>query len=76
MLITGSTDGQFGHKALLETLKVIEAKNIDKHQLVIQFVKTKIDANGKITDEKTLEEVKKVVANFIETLTDNKPVDE
>ena len=28
MLITASTDGKNGHKALLETLKVIEAKNI------------------------------------------------
>ena len=41
MLITASTDGSFGHKALLETLEAIEAKNIDNLQLVISFAKKK-----------------------------------
>jgi len=72
MLITASTDGKYGHKALLETLKVIEAKNVENLQLVISFVKTKISADGKITDEKTLTEVKGLIVNFIETLNDEK----
>src|SRR5579871_1699390 len=33
VLITASTDGRFGHAALLETLRVIEAENIDTLQL-------------------------------------------
>jgi chromate reductase, NAD(P)H dehydrogenase (quinone) len=40
-LITASTDGTYAHNALLETLRVIEAKNIDRHQLLIQFAKLK-----------------------------------
>lgn len=70
MLITASTGGHYGHKALLETLKAIEARNIDHLQMVIPFVKTKIDDN-KITDEKTLQEVKALLVKFIETMDEN-----
>jgi chromate reductase len=72
MLITASTDGKYGHRALLETLKVIEARNVENLQLVISFVKTKISADGKITDEKTLSEVKKLIVKFNETLNEEK----
>jgi chromate reductase len=72
MLITASTDGSYGHKALLETLKIIEAKNIDKHEMVIRFVKTKINNENKIIDEETLAQVKILIANFIKTLNENK----
>ncbi|MCW3110931.1 MAG: NADPH-dependent reductase [Segetibacter sp.] len=70
LLITASTGGHYGHKALMETLKAIEAKNIDQHQMVIPFAKTKISADNKITDEKTLADVKALVTAFIETLND------
>jgi hypothetical protein len=70
MLITASTDGSFGHKALLETLKAIEAKNIDNLQLVISFAKTKINNENQITDEKTLHEVQALLATFIQTLSE------
>ena len=71
MLITASTDGRFGHRALLETLKAIEAKNIDNLQMVIRFVKTKIN-NNKIIDEDTLKGVKILIANFVKTINENK----
>lgn len=68
MLITASTDGQYGHKALLKTLRVIEAENIDELQLLIQFASTKINKENKITDEKTLSEVKQLIKNFDRTI--------
>ena len=68
MLITASTGGHYGHKALMETLRAIEAKNVDNLQMVIPFAKTKINMENKITDEKTLFDVKKLIADFIETL--------
>lgn len=74
MLITASTGGNYGHKALMETLKAIEAKNIDNLQMVIPFVKTKISMDNKITDDNTLAEVKTLIAGFIETIN-NKQVD-
>jgi len=72
MLITASTGGNYGHKALMATLKAIEAKNIDQLQMVIPFVKTKISVDNKITDEKTLAEIKLLIAGFVETLTNEK----
>lgn len=68
MLITASTGGYHGHKALMETLKAIEAKNIDHLQMVIPFIHTKINKDNTITDEKTLSEVKTLLADFIETI--------
>ncbi|MGY0035932.1 NADPH-dependent FMN reductase [Pedobacter sp. NJ-S-72] len=69
VLITASTEGQYGHSALLETLKVIEAKNIENLQLLIPFAKTKINAESKITEEKTLMEVENLIARFKETIS-------
>lgn len=70
VLITASTDGKYGHASLLETLKVIEAKNIEDLQLLIPFAKTKINGEGKITDEKTLEEIKTVILKFKDTINE------
>jgi chromate reductase len=67
VLITASTDGQAGHNALLDTLRVIEAKNVDRLQLLVQFVKTRI-RDHQITDEKTLSGIRELMQNFIATL--------
>ena len=63
-LITASLSGLKGHAALLETLLVIESKMTDATDLVISFAKTKIIADGTITDEATLAAVKKLVEAF------------
>jgi chromate reductase len=68
LLITASTDGRYGHRALLETLKVIEAKNIEEQNLLIQFAQTKINSDGTIKDANTLEEIKRVVDMFVRNL--------
>ncbi|GGA98240.1 NADPH-dependent FMN reductase [Puia dinghuensis] len=67
VLITASTDGQYGHKALLETLRVIEAENIDRLQLLIPFARTKINGEGRITDGDTLAAVKEIMEEFVRT---------
>ena len=71
LLITASTDGKYGHHALLETLRVIEAKNIDELQLLISFAQTKIDIDSKIVDDKTLADIKNLLNNFDETIQEN-----
>lgn len=63
-LITASSVGQKGHAALLETLKVIEARILDSTQLLISFVKTKVSTDCEITDQPTLQEVQKLIASF------------
>lgn len=68
MLITAATDGKFGHKALLETLSAIEAKNIANLQLVINFAKTKISMDGRITDAPTLRKVEGIINSFFHTM--------
>lgn len=62
-LITASSQGQKGHAALLETLKIIEADITDETQLVISSVKTKVK-EGKIADEETLEKVRSTIDNL------------
>jgi chromate reductase len=57
-LITASSQGQKGHTTLLETLKIIECEIPESVQLLIPFIKTKINAEGKITHAQTLEELK------------------
>ena len=56
-LITASSQGQKGHAALLETLKIIECEIPEPIQLLIPFIKTKINAEGKITHHQTNEEL-------------------
>ncbi|HEY5368165.1 MAG TPA: NADPH-dependent FMN reductase [Hanamia sp.] len=64
LLITASTDGKYGHAALVETLRVIEAKNIGELQLLIPFASTKISNENKISDIPTLESVKTLLNKF------------
>lgn len=52
-LVTASLDGRRGHAALMETLKVIEARMSPETELVISHAQTKIDASGVITDSQT-----------------------
>jgi NAD(P)H-dependent FMN reductase len=67
-LITASSAGEKGHQSLLETLKIIESDIPDDSQLLVSFVKTKIGDEGKITDARTLDLVKKLVASLIKTI--------
>jgi chromate reductase, NAD(P)H dehydrogenase (quinone) len=68
MLVTASTDGSFAHKALLETLRVIEAKDIEQNQLLIQFAATKINSENQVTDAPLLTALKQLVENFKNTI--------
>jgi chromate reductase len=63
-LITASTDGQYGHRALLETLRVIEASNIDQLELLISHIRTKVSKENKITDEKTLSAIQRLIEDL------------
>ena len=74
MLITASTDGSYGHRAMLDVLNAIEAKKVSRHQLIISFAKTKIGTNGKIKDEKTLDEKKKIMYEFLDTINRNNKI--
>jgi len=63
-LITASSSGEKGHSSLTETLLVIEAQMPEETRLLISFVKTKVSNEGRITDEKTLTDIKRLIAAF------------
>ena len=63
-LITASTSGSKGHKALIDVLNVIEAIPATEAQLLIPFAKTKIDENNEIKDPATFEQLRDLVSKF------------
>lgn len=63
-LITAGTSGHKAHQSLLGTLLIIESKISEEAQLVISGVKTKVSAQGVITDEGTLTQVRKLLQSL------------
>jgi NAD(P)H-dependent FMN reductase len=63
-LITASTSGSKGHKALIDVLNVIEAIPATEAQLLIPFAKTKIDENNKINDPATFEQLQDLISKL------------
>ncbi len=60
-LVTASTDGSHAHQSLIETLHIIEAKDIRENQLLVQFAATKVNAAGEITDLLTKNQVEQLL---------------
>ncbi len=69
-LITASLSGEKAHASLLGTLLIIEARMTTDTQLLIQFIKTKVDGNGKITDNETLNSINKLTRSLREIIMD------
>ena len=70
VLITASTDGRFAHAALLEILRVIEARDVERLSLLIPFVRAKINAHTGVIEDKTLAEVRGVMEAFVRILSE------
>jgi NAD(P)H-dependent FMN reductase len=71
-LITASLSGEKAHLSLLGTLLIIEAKMTADTQLLIPFVKTKVNKEGEITDEQTLHSIKKLINSLREIISNEK----
>ena len=69
-LITGASDGKFAHSALLETLRVIEAKDVEELNLLISFVRTKVNAHSEITDEETTAALKALLEKLLQLINE------
>ncbi|WP_291140827.1 NADPH-dependent FMN reductase [Flavobacterium sp. UBA7680] len=63
-LITASASGEMGHEQLLLIMKTLEAKFNDNTQLLIQGIRGKIDAEGKIINEETEIALQNFINNF------------
>lgn len=66
-LITASTDGSFGHTAMLEILKAIGAQSAAHLNLCISFIKTKVSNEGEITHAETLALVRQLMNGLVES---------
>lgn len=63
-LITASASGEMGYEQLLLIMKTLEAKFDDNTQLLIQGIRGKIDAEGKIINEETEVALQNFINNF------------
>ncbi|MGF7073166.1 NADPH-dependent FMN reductase [Mucilaginibacter sp. 3215] len=67
-LVTASSVGSHAHEALLLTLGALSAKVTEGATLLIPFIRSKIDANGNITDEQTERALRDVMEVFLKEL--------
>lgn len=64
-VITASSQGTYAHPALLTTLGALSARIIDGGTLLIQFIRSKMNANGNVTDKATEKDLRFVVNNVL-----------
>lgn len=69
-LITASTSGLKSHQSLLGTLLIIESKITEPTQFVVSSIKTKVNSAFEITDDHTLDQIKKGMENLKEIIDD------
>jgi NAD(P)H-dependent FMN reductase len=67
-LIVSSTSGEKAYQSLILTLQTIEAVISDGCSLLISHVKAKVGPDGKISDERTLIELKTLTESFMQAL--------
>lgn len=60
-LITASTGGENAHTALLKTLGAVDANVPPEITLLIPYIRSKMNADGIITDKETAEGLKRIV---------------
>jgi chromate reductase len=67
-LITASTGGENAHEALIKILGAIDANLSPETTLLIQFVRSKMDAEGNMIDPYTIKKVDELFAEFINAM--------
>ena len=65
-IITASSQGEKGHASLLQTLTVLTAHLIPEAQIIVSFIRSKIDTEGHITPE-LKQQVEKVLHALVES---------
>ncbi|MEP7171733.1 MAG: NADPH-dependent FMN reductase [Bacteroidota bacterium] len=67
-IITASTSGEKAHESLLLVMKTLGAKIEDDSTILIRAPKTKIDAEGAITDKETLNGINTLMNTFLNSI--------
>lgn len=60
--------GEYACAALLETLRLIEAKTGESITLLLQYSQSKVDADGHIKDTETLQALKSILDAFVQVI--------
>jgi chromate reductase len=68
-LITAASSGDKAHAALLLTLSALGTKMAAGNSLLIPFIRTKINAEGKVTDQALLNVIQLTVDSLMQTIT-------
>ena len=71
-LITAATGGDKAHAALLLTFTALSANVIEKATLLISFIRAKMNAEGKITDQETIDRIEQAALALIAFITGEK----
>jgi NAD(P)H-dependent FMN reductase len=71
-LITAASQGEKAHAALLNTLTAIGTKMNEDSNLLISFIRSKLNEKNEIKDIATMEAVERVVNTFIRTMEEGK----
>lgn len=71
-VITAASSGEKAHASLLLTLTALGTKRTEEANLLISFVRNKLDEKGEVKDVETLEAIKEVVNAFIKTIEGSK----
>lgn len=75
-IVSAATGGDYAHASLTETLAVMSANIEDKASLIISAVRTKIDAEGRITDPQTGTAVQTLLNALVGMVGRNRGVDQ
>lgn len=67
-LITASSSGEKAHASLLLTLKAISTKVDERTSILISFIRSKLNEKNEVSDQQTLELIKKLIEVFIDTI--------
>jgi NAD(P)H-dependent FMN reductase len=70
-LITAASSGDKAHAALLLTLSALGTKMPESNSLLIPFIRTKINAEGKIIDRALLNAIQLTVHSLMQTIANN-----
>jgi chromate reductase len=69
-LITASSLGEKTHESLFLVLKTIEARITEETALLIPGARTKISAEGKLSDAPTIEAIELLIESFLQLIDD------
>lgn len=70
LLLTASTSGYYAHQSLLGTLLIIESRITEESQLLISSIRAKVNGEGEITDQFTLEKINKAISALKDMIKD------